>query len=298
MGTYPSGSQNRQRAVMFAVFVSAKPRRVVTVQESLTYQIVSSVNELMIEDLLKSAKETIAERLASPLLGAFGLAWCLWNYKFLVILFSSASVLQTFKLIENIAFPDTSSVFLKGILYPLASALVYVFAYPYPARFVYGFTLKRQREINQIKRQIEEETLLTLEQSRGIRAEYVQIERKHQEEADRLNAEVSRLKAAIDQTQKEPISSPGITMAENVYGNLEASQLALLQLIETREGEATLGDLIKTSEEPKVKTEFDLGELESRELVHKEYSQERHDYTFQFTHEGRRVLLKHGRLGD
>lgn len=251
----------------------------------------------MIEDLLKSAKETLAERMASPLLGAFGLAWSLWNYKFLVILFSSASVLQTFKLIEDIAFPDTPSVLLKGMLYPLASALVYVFAYPYPARFIYEFTLKQQRETNQIKRQIEEETLLTLEQSRTIRAEYVQIESKNREEADRLNAEVSRLKALLEQKQKEPINDNQITLAERFYGTLESTQLALLQLIETHQGEATLGALIKASDAPKVKTEFDLGELERRDLVQKNYSQEQHDYTFQFTHEGRRVLINQGRLG-
>jgi hypothetical protein len=251
----------------------------------------------MIEDLLKSAKETLAERMASPLLGAFGLAWCLWNYKFLVILFSSASVLQTFKLIEDIAFPDTPSVLLKGMLYPLASALVYVFAYPYPAQFIYGFTLKRQREINQIKRHIEEETLLTLEESRVIRAEYVQIERKNQEEIDRLNAEVSRLKVASEQIKKAPSSGTGITSAERMYGSIEATQLTLLQFLEKHGGKASQSQLLKESTEPKVKTEFDLGELERRKLVAKDYNSAYKDYTFEFTHEGRRILLNGGRLG-
>lgn len=84
----------------------------------------------MLDDLLKSAKETIADRLASPLLGSFAVTWCLWNYKFLVILFSAAGVSQTFKLIETIAFPDTWSLIMRGTLYPLGSALLYVFAYP------------------------------------------------------------------------------------------------------------------------------------------------------------------------
>jgi len=251
----------------------------------------------MIDDLLKAAKDTIAERLASPLLGGFAVAWCLWNYKFLVILFSAAGVSQTFTLIESVAFPDTWSILTRGALYPLASAILYVFAYPYPARFVYAFTLKRQREVNQIKRQIEEETLLTLEQSRIIRAEYVQFERKNQETVDRLNSEVSRLNAALELTQKKSLSRPDLPPAERLYGALEPTQFALLQLLEKRGGMATQGDLIKGSTEPKVKTEFDLGELERRELLSKDYDQNLHAYTFEFTHEGRRVLLSGGKLG-
>jgi hypothetical protein len=251
----------------------------------------------MIDDLLKSAKETLAERLASPLLGGFAAAWCLWNYKFLVVLFSAAGVSQTFKLIETIAFPDTWSLVMRGTLYPLASALLYVFVYPYPARFVYAFTLKRQREVNQIKRQIEEETLLTLEQSRTLRAEYFELERKNQENIDRLNSEISRLSAALDQAQKESQSGPDLPPAERLYGALEPAQLALLQRLEKHGGKAAQEELIKASTEPKVKAEFDLGELERRKLIRKDYDQSLHSYTFEFTHEGRRVLLSGGKLG-
>lgn len=251
----------------------------------------------MIDDLLKSAKETIAERLASPLLGGFAVAWCLWNYKFLVILFSAAGVSQTFKLIETIAFPDAWVLAMRGTFYPLASALFYVFAYPYPARFVYAFTLKQQREVNKIKRQIEEETLLTLEQSRSLRAEYVQLERKNQEVVDRLNSEVSRLNAALDQVQKESLSRPDLSAAERLYGALESSQLALLQQLEKHGGQIALEDLIDGATEARVKTEFDIGELERKKLIHKYYNDGRGVYIFEFTHEGRRVLLSDGKLG-
>jgi hypothetical protein len=252
----------------------------------------------MINDLLTSVKETIAERLASPLLGSFVVAWALWNYKFLVILFSAASITQTFKLIETISFPDQTSMLFRGAVYPLASALLYVFVYPYPARFVYTFTQKRQREINQAKRQIEEETLLTLEQSREIRAEFVQLERKHQETIDRLNSDISRLNAALDLAQKSSSSKPDISPAEKLYGKIEPSQLALLKQLEEAGGNATEDNLVLESIEPKVKAEFDLGELERRKLVRKEYSQDLHTYTIEFTHEGRRVLLNNGSLGQ
>lgn len=54
----------------------------------------------MLEDLLKAAREQAADRLTSPLIGSFIVSWCLWNYRFLVILFFDATVSQTFRLIE------------------------------------------------------------------------------------------------------------------------------------------------------------------------------------------------------
>ncbi|MBI5450656.1 MAG: hypothetical protein HY940_04795 [Gammaproteobacteria bacterium] len=251
----------------------------------------------MIDDLLKSAKESISERLGNPLLGSFSVAWCLWNYKFLVILFSAASVSRTFNLIETVAFPDAWSIFTRGVGFPLVTALLYVFVYPYPARYVYAFTLKRQREINQIKRQIEEETPLTLEESKRIRAGYVQLERKNQETIDRLNEEVARLKAALDQIQKIESDSPKLALSEKLYGQLEPTQLDLLKTLEESGGRVALSQLLNRSSESKIKTEFDIGELERRELIHKSFDRDIEENVFAFTHEGRRVLLNEGKLG-
>jgi hypothetical protein len=174
---------------------------------------------------------------------------------------------------------------------------MYVFAYPYPARFVYAFTLRRQREINAIKRKIEEETPLTLEESRVLRAEYVQLERKHQEIVDRLSTEISRLNTALDETQKTALARPELEPAERLYGALEPTQLALLQQLEKHGGEAAEKVLVKSSTEPKIKTEFDLGELERRKLIKKDFDQRNMEYMYEFTHEGRRVLLNEGKFG-
>jgi len=245
----------------------------------------------MIDDLLKSAKETLAERLASPLLGSFAVAWCVWNYKFLVILFSAAGVSQTFKLIETVAFPDTWSVLTRGALYPLLSALLYVFAYPYPARLVYAFTLQRQRDVNEVKRKVENETLLTLEQSRSLRAEYFQLERKNQETVDRLDAEISRLSVALDQAQKDLMGRPDFPPDEPNIDSLSLGQLELLQLLGERGGKAPQEYLVKSTSGEKVKFEFDLGELERRKLIRAEFDQASSKYMSELTHEGRRVFL-------
>lgn len=250
----------------------------------------------MIDDLLKSAKETIAERLTSPLLGSFLIAWCLWNYKFLVILFSAASVSQTFKLIETVAFPDAFSIISRGVAFPLISAIFYVFFYPYPARYVYAFTLQRQKEINQIKRQINEETPLTIEESRRIRVDYLQLERKSQESIDRLNEEVLRLKAALDQKQKEESDKTKIPPPALRSNNIDPSQLSLLRIIDENGGRATLSLIMKKSLESKVRTDFDIGELEKMGLIKRGYDPNLRQATIEFTHEGRRVFLNDGKL--
>ena len=124
----------------------------------------------MLNDLITSAKETLLDRLTSPLIGSFVLAWPLWNYKFVVILLSSNSVTVTFQLIETIAFRSGWEVAWRGVLAPLASALAYVFLYPYPATWVFRFVRRHQANLNRIKLEIEGAELMSLNESRLLRA--------------------------------------------------------------------------------------------------------------------------------
>lgn len=245
----------------------------------------------MVDEILKSAKAQISERIASPLIGSFVISWCLWNYKFLVILFSSASVSQTFALINAIVFPTAWSIVLNGILLPTLTALAYIFAYPYPAKYVYEFTRRRQKEVNEVRQRIEDETLLTIEESRKIRAEVLQTEKAHQEIVDRLNGEISRLKLEMT---SPPIDSPPEQSNTNNLSKQELTptQLALLKLLEKAGGKQEEDVLIRASKESKVKTEFDLGELVKLELLRKRYDQRAGAYVYEFLHEGRRILLE------
>lgn len=249
----------------------------------------------MLADILQSAKQSLTERFASPLMGSFVISWCLWNWKFLVILFSNASVSQTFALIEKVSFPNTEVLVTRGILYPLLTAAVYIFVYPYPAKLVYAYTLRRQREINQIKQSIADETPLTLEESRRLRAEYIEHERKNTEVIGKLNDEIARLNAALDAVNRTQFaSSPSPTERMNI--TLEPSQLHLLRLIEKAGGTAFESSLIEESTESKVKTEFDIGELVQKRLLDRNYDQRMNEYSVGFTHEGRRALIEETRL--
>ncbi len=244
----------------------------------------------MVDEIVKSAKAQLSERIASPLIGSFAISWCLWNYKFIVILFSAASVSQTFALIDTIVFSTTWSLILNGALLPAATTFAYIFVYPYPAKFVYEFTRRRQKEINEVRQRIEDETLLTIEESRKIRAEVLQTEKAHQEIVDRLNGEISRLKLEMTNGQTEPPPAPPIK-GDSSQRAVTPTQLALLKLLEKAGGKMNDDILMKSSKESKVKTEFDLGELVKLELIKRRNDMRTGEITYEFLHEGRRTLL-------
>lgn len=224
-------------------------------------------------------------------MGSFLISWCLWNYKFLVILFSDASVSQTFKLIDSVAFPTKWSLVIKGVLLPAITAAVYIFIYPYPAKFVYEFTRRRQKEINEVRQRIEDETPLTIEESRKIRADAKQTEKKYEETVDLLNSEISRLKDELANLIPKP--SPEIASDEILSVQpIDSAQLALLKLLEKHNGHEAEGILVGLSNQSKIEAEFNLGELVSMKVLKKNYDQNIGDYSYEFTHEGRRLLLK------
>jgi len=103
----------------------------------------------MIDDVIKTLKAHLYERASSPLFGAFFVSWCLWNYRFLMVVFSSLPVQEKFQLIESTIFIDKWSYATRGSILPLITTLLVIFVYPYPAKFVYGFWRRRQKELKE-----------------------------------------------------------------------------------------------------------------------------------------------------
>lgn len=241
----------------------------------------------MLEDLMKSMRGHIEDRLASPLLFGFAASWALWNYRFLVILFSDASVSTTFYLIDTIAFPDLSSKLCRGVVFPALTTLAYVFVYPYPAKFVFAFTRHRQQELNAIHRDIENQRLLTSEESRAIHSELLNLQRVHGEEVDRLTREIDRLRQAAG---VEKVQEPWKPVSE-----FSESQLLLMLFIESLGGMAHENEL-RDHYNATTQYRYDLGELLNKGLLNKSYDQDEEIYYIELTHEGRAVLIKSTKL--
>lgn len=165
------------------------------------------------QDLFTSLKAYLYDRAASPLIGAFVLAWAVWNYRFFVVLLSPGipDPKSKFQAIDELfamsTFEVKSSSFtvsgelLNGVLIPTLLTLIYLFIYPFLAKPVYEHSLKKQKELRAIKQEQENQRLLSVEESRDIFRRLAQMQSKHQSEIDSYNEQISSLNHHIEELE-------------------------------------------------------------------------------------------------
>ncbi len=251
----------------------------------------------MWNDILKTIKAQLYERAISPLSGVFVLSWCLWNYRFITVLFSSLSVTEKFGFIESQLFPDWSTYVLRGFLYPLFTTVLIIFLYPYPARYVYEFWRKRQKELKEIRQKIEDETPLTVEESRQIRKQVYALIEEHDAELRKKDDEISKLKETIEAFNKKINSQkqPKLTLepARNKKSlRLPDEQLRILKHLASNRGTVKLSSLPSFGKN-RIRNEFYIGELASRGLV-EQYTDEDDDLALSLTHNGKAIAIEYG----
>lgn len=157
----------------------------------------------MIEDLTTTIKAQLYERVSSPLLSSFIVSWCGWNYKFLLVIFSSISSHEKLTYIDLNIFPSLSSKIIYGGLLPLLTSLFLIFIYPIPAEAIYKHVKTNQRRLKEIQQSIDDESPLSKEQARKIRREALESQLKFESEIDSKTSENSRLKELISSLQQE-----------------------------------------------------------------------------------------------
>lgn len=154
------------------------------------------------DNLSKIIKAQLYERANSPLLASFLLSWAGWNYRFIMTIVSSLPLIEKFSFIKTELFPG-NQWFFQGLLYPLLTTIFLIFVYPYPAKFVYGFSKKRQRELKALQQEIDEEKLLSRAESREIRKAADEAANDFDQAIQRKSAEIARLNAQIEVLEKE-----------------------------------------------------------------------------------------------
>ena len=156
----------------------------------------------MINDLLKSVRASLYERTASPLFGAFAVSWLLWNWKTVVVILSAMAVVEKFAYVEEAIYSSFGRAVLLLAVGPALTALIFLFGYPYPAKYVYRFWRKQQKELKDIRQQIDDVTPLTIEESRRIRQQVSAIQIEYDNELRRAAEEQERLKQAVSDQQE------------------------------------------------------------------------------------------------
>jgi hypothetical protein len=148
------------------------------------------------EDLKKSVGAIITERLSSPLISTFAISWAFWNSKFFVILISNNSVTVTYKLIQELCFPNWYMSFFNGLVAPATLTIFYLYYLPTPLKLAYEQWSRTQKETKDIKQRWEDEELLGAADAQVLRRNLRLSEGKLEE----FEVEVRKLKAELRQS--------------------------------------------------------------------------------------------------
>lgn len=200
--------------------------------------------------------------------------------------------------IDTHIFPTCTQVALQGTIFPLLSALFIIFIYPIPAKYVYQYWRKQQRDLKEIQQKIDDETPLSKEDARRIRREALKASIEFDKEIENKSTEISRLKDIINELER---SNTVTTSKDNSLSekqtelsddDLDYLQIDMLEEIANSQNGITKRSLVGESNNDKVLTEYNLGELLRRKLVTQEYDIEYSDYIIKITHSGRTRLIK------
>lgn len=159
----------------------------------------------MVEDILKSIKAHLYDRTVSPLFGAFVTSWALWNHRFIMAIVYGDGLQEKYDMMDkaicnSLWYPH---IWLQFIVFPLGTALFYIYAYPLPARWIYSFSKRQQEKLNAIKNEIENNRRLTVEESRKITAQHILMENDYQNKINSLNSNIEALKSNLESAEKQ-----------------------------------------------------------------------------------------------
>ena len=165
----------------------------------------------MLEEMQKSIKAVLYDRLTSPLAGTFILSWLLWNWGLIYYVLAGDEMRN---MVDRIGYIKNNFFQLKYLLiYPSVSAAFLIFLYPYAANYVYKKTLGFNRKKKDVKDEIEREQRLTLKESLEIRNEIKKIEERFFEANKKKDEEIKLLmqenEALKEKLNKNNENTPG-----------------------------------------------------------------------------------------
>ncbi|MFA5826725.1 MAG: DUF1413 domain-containing protein [Gallionellaceae bacterium] len=213
------------------------------------------------DEVIKSIKAFLYDRTVSPLFGAYITAWSVWNYRVIAALLDSDASLS-----EKMGFIDAyfgivayqingQSYFvwgevIRGILGPLLLTFFYIYIYPLLAEPVYKHSLAKQKALKNVKQDLENARLLTVEESRELMKEIEQIRYKADEEAQKYRIRIASLTETISTLEE---AKRGFPLSQLADGVIMPPQPKL--------GLEELGNLVRNKVEALPSKEFQLSDL-------------------------------------
>lgn len=156
-----------------------------------------------LKDIWASLSSGLKDRTTNPLTVAFVLSWSLWNFKFFVILFGDGTTKEKLSTIEGI-YPHTFSTYMGGaLLLPTATALVYVFLYPYVSEKVIKTYRRHQVRISNAIREVELTRVITKEEATALTRRHENERKKWEEAESSLESQLGELRAALAASEQQ-----------------------------------------------------------------------------------------------
>lgn len=258
----------------------------------------------MFDDVSRSIKSSLYDRATSPLFGAFAISWLAWNYKLILVVFSSLVVGKKIIFIETMIYTESYSLLLSAFIYPLLTSITFIFLYPIPASHIYRYWHSQQIKLKKIKQEIEDETPLTIEESRNIRREILTLESKYDSEITRKDSEISRLKEIVKNLESS-LSNPNDSeaskkpkktkvQARNVVASktVTEEQSSILKNIASSGGFRNEPNLLSESPFDKVKTEYLIEDLKAKGYLTYGYNSSYGDTGAELTTTGKKYSVE------
>lgn len=193
------------------------------------------------KELWDSFKGQLADRLANPFTGALVIAWCLFNFRLLVVLIWIEPYQQKFAYIDSDLYPTFWHWAMRAIVLPIIAAYGYLLFYPKVTIWAATRYRRAQSQANNEMRAAQGEALMTPEEYREARAKLARIESQVRADIDESTDRLKRQDEVIE------IQKTKLQEEKNRADRLEA-QLEKLGESQPKKSLSTLGGIIPSDQ--------------------------------------------------
>jgi hypothetical protein len=186
-----------------------------------------------VDDLIKSMKAHLYDRVSSPLMFSFLCSWAIWNYRLLIIVLSGADPEKKFAQIEALPsksyllhlfsdWPPEAYWLCNGFAAPLLTTLFYLLILPWFEAKALKISLEKSVKLKRIKLAAENATPIAHGESIYLRDKIREAEEARDAAIERQRAS---MQTEIDKKQKELNDSHNEIIQNNQAAVLKETEL-------------------------------------------------------------------------
>ncbi|WP_156919303.1 hypothetical protein [Azovibrio restrictus] len=253
----------------------------------------------MIDELSKTIKAQLYERVGSPLFSSFAISWACWNYKFILVIISSMGAVEKLNYINTHLFNTPLDYLLNGTLLPTVTALLIIYVYPIPARHVYEYHRKKQQELKKLQHKIDGETVITKEEKWEIIESAERQKNDYESRIEKLIQDNNLLKNRLAHIeQNTPPTSRTEIQKDETTPPFTNDELKILNIIANSTDDGTsITNIIQMTQIGRMYVEHYVRKLEDLNLITRSLDKS-HIPKYRLSEKGIEILIaaREGRL--